>query len=283
MDATKNKQKDKSLVNNKHHFLIEHSSGITELLPIKSKEVLNIVTVLEHIRLELKFEEEIEPAAIFDMLKNFISAMCTENQNEIHDNIVTTTLKNIIEFNLKTINNETEKTTEKKFYEENLLNSPSIVNDLAGKLISFCRLLKTNLQKPTDNVYVIDEMFLWDKTLLNILNAIGEEGKKTSKVLEKESKKRYKLYLETKQPSLSLWLNLNSSEKNPIYLSPALQLLLKVAWEEDLRKKVDFGKNNPAGVTTTFFPEIKNMVSVGNTIQKTNSQIRMYNNGHLIG
>lgn len=232
-----------------------------EVLPSIGKEAKDTILIVETISLKLKSGELNDPSLIFAHLKNFIESLDTKDPNQVHFDVVRSAIKKI---------------------NKNLLEENTVIDRLARSLIDYCKTLKIKFNK--EQATEKDELFTWDLIFLETLSSIGDEGQKAREEIEEICFNNVKRLKDVQENPLSFWFNINASSDEPFHLSPALQTIIQVIWEQEHKSRFSFAKNNPAGVTTNVSIPISQMLSSSTKYHKTNELIKFHNKeNHLLG
>jgi hypothetical protein len=293
-------------------ILIEHTTGeiepdtgeqktFLEIIEALGDEEINAIMVAAQIKSEIKFEDDPRiqnPHVLFQLIKGFIAALCTIDPTKVHYDIVRHTIKHT---------------------DEKLLRDASLIDMMARELIKFCKTLNAKLQapkqlhdllknnRPLEEVFELNSgrvppklkvfnfdtfpelekafeqnsMFIWDKAFLKTLKSTGKEGEEFAEKLTDNRMEHFQLFHAKQRSPLSFWFNTSSSPENPFHLSPALQILTSHIFEDIVKKSIQFRNKYPPALVKGVRDSV-NLIHKGR-VEKTDDQIKMYNEGALIG
>lgn len=241
--------------------------------------------------IEKNLTKGIKPHVFCQLLKFFLSAISSADPTRFHFDIVRKSLE--------------------KMDKNELMNTQS-VDLLAREFLKACNRINKKLNLPNglkdcmascegqmmeDIAYCIDfiecpeateefekqffdlnSLSIWDNIYLKTLKSIGVIGEKYSKFFEEEFKKKQGGW-----DQLFWFQNSDIATKGYFFESPAFVILASVLWEDDVKKRVNFSKNNVAALTTNNHIPITKILSPKNEVIKKENQLQLFHNEFLIG
>lgn len=270
----------------KTFVLIEHAKdswGVIEALNGAEEKSISIPA---QIRQQTKFGITDKLHIIFQFIEGYISALCTKDPTKVHFDIVRATLKDI---------------------DKDLIDNTYIIDMMARQLISHCIKLKNKIKVPdllkkqsnhqekdikfdpssgrtplplqiieiedSDELslsFEEDNMFIWDKALLEIIRLTGTHGSKASKDYKKILINRLESCKKKEENPLNFWFNFNNpTPEEPFHTSPALRALSHHIFEDIVQRYHNLEKNHVAALTTPIQKDIEIMLSPSNKIEKS--------------
>jgi hypothetical protein len=250
-----------------------------QILRIVEDEATHIVIALDTINMLLQHKVQLKENLLSSM-KSLISALATQDPNKLHYNNVRSEIEEI--------KKETIVQGKKKGWNNktliNALENSITVDQLARSLVEFCKALKIKFSQTSNDEIESDQMFIWDKICLDVLDSYGKEGKKAKEQLRPYCQSIFEEFKAKGFYSYNMWIDLSSSPETPTYLSKFLKIFVSVFWEEKIKPKVNYAANNPAGTTTNVTPSLSKILSPRNTIKKTsNDELQLYDKNTFLG
>ena len=267
-------------------------------------DMFNLLQTFEHIRRELERKSTQKPHIMWQLTRNFIISLSTDT-NQVHSEIVRAALNSLPNNPLneksdhKTITNIlAQKLNEscdqlklylsepKEFY-QNYQTVKKVGNDVAkdDPLLTIIEFNDDD-EEATDfeSVFKKNEMFIWDDNFLIFLSKLGKSGQKTAKNLRPLLKENFKNFQETKRSPLDFWFNLNPTQEKPFYLSPALQIIVQIIWEEEVSSNSNLINNGVPAITNIVQPKIIKAFSCQNAIKDINEEtIGLFEKNTMLG
>lgn len=253
-------------------------------------ELFNLLQDYEHIKKEIQLDGSKKPHVAWQLIKAFLATLATKTPNSIHYTIVGETLKSL---------NSEHK------------DDNHAISILVGIFHDYCKKLNATLQPPKEFSLLLNEtkkiadqacdniintsldiieipyndkdglnleeifekkgMFVCDYTLLKIISSTGVAGKKTSNELIKKRKKKWEDSKSIGESPINFWLN-----KDHIYQSPALKILVEVILKDKVLKKINLREKHVPAITKGDNQSIMHILSPYNIITQTDQQIKVY-------
>lgn len=213
--------------------------------------------------IEQKLQEKTtqNPVIAFQLIKEFINALSTEKPYDVHFNLARFILSH---------------------FEKNIKNMEIAENVLAFTFVTYFKHLDAHLLSPElsdsgkswassslrehrgekKTFPYEQEMFVWDKIFLRVLESTGKKGAEIARDIEKEIKLRFASYKDDPSVSfLELWFSPVDQKQACFYYCPALLLLGKAIWFDQVRKRIFFYEKNVPAITTNVHSNIIKLLS----------------------
>ncbi len=242
--------------------------------------------------IEKFLEKQNKPHFFFQILKNFLFTITSQDPTSFHYEIVRKALSKIDE---KEVNNTLAIDLLTRAFVEacNKFNKKLKLSDSLEKIINYCR--KNDPYKDEIISYYLDfvdctdaeldfekEFFcenglsIWDNIYLRLLEQIGTKGKKLSKEIGEKIKKKKGNW------DQQFWFQKPTPE-NPFFYSTALIILASVLWEDDVKKRIKFSTKNVPALTTNIQNPISKMLAPKNKVIKCDNSIQVFHQDSLLG
>jgi len=280
------------------------SPDIIKIINAIGLDSYNSLLAIECIKRELTLNGDHKSHITFQLIKNLIVVLSTQDPTTMHYDIVRAMLNNQYEENK---------------VDEHIKNDTHIVDILARSLVNHCKELGNRFIFPKEfneiytscknafdtaepessnsdplveilpipfpseeleKTFELNNMFLWDKIFLEFVTELcGSSKNKTITSLKAFLEQKYRNFKDEQKSSIYFWINKN----DPIYISNAIKLLAEVIWEKEVKIKSAFGLKNPPGLTTNVQRPISEMLSPRTEIEKNEKTIQLYYDKKLLG
>lgn len=275
-----------------HHIEKLGIKEIEELL------VLNFIMAPALTEDKIELEKPDKPHMLFQIILGFISSLATQDPSTIHFAIVRKTIEKIDatlldedstidmmarklaaqckNLKLKLIKHAPIQKLIKDTISDDgytrLINKPSNFKPLS--LTAFELSIPSNLEA----TFELDEMFFWDKILLDTLKNTGKYGNTSSNDYKEKFRERLTLFKAEGKNPLTFWFNSNidsARPEEPFYISPALQILSKCIFEDLVKPRISFAKKNVTALTKKTLDPIKKILSPAMEVIETSDKIQI--------
>lgn len=268
------------------------------IVPRGSEEMVAIGTA-EEVKVGIRFEGVEKSHVYFQYIKGFISALVTEDPTCVHFDIVRATLrkidpglledKSLIDMMARALIAQCRKLNPKINAPKHIQDQFNKANEVeekfppqSGRVQPYLKVAKLNLSPADDALFVVDDMFIWDKALSEVLESTGINGRDAAYRYEEKFQARLASYKMGSSRPVDYWFNTKTPTPNePFHISPSLQMLMNQAYNDIIKKSLDFGKKYPPAISNNIYHSV-NIIHKG-TIQESDSQIKVINEGSVIG
>ncbi len=255
-------------------------------------ELFNQLQTFNHIRSEIELPSYNKPHVLYQLIKQFISVLSTQDPNRMHYEIAREILEredpqllennNLVDIFARELCNHFKLLNTKLIPPKNFQELFVTLQPLTYKAIqqegfrSDPSLDVLELPDGIDQSFTKNGKYIWDLIFCALLNNIGEQGKKTSKEL------KGKIGCDA-TASKEFWFNLTPSNAQ-FYLSKASLLLAYVVFEDIVKGHIPWATKYVPALTTKVQGDIKEVLSHKNKVKEIDgNRIEISHQDSLIG
>ncbi len=265
-------------------------------------ETSNQLHVLEVIKQELTLTSISKPHIAWQLIHLFFKTLATEDPTFVHFYIARAALKdeefggvdrtskeyrNIINQVALLINEHCQKIKvhlslpqSLKKHLNDIAESPNEYSEISSSL---GLIDLSSIDKTIDCSLMGKELLEIDSKFLGYLKKIGKSGKDIAKNLEPKLMKSYEIFKNDGKYPLGFWFNVSSPSEQPIFCSPALELLTRAIWFDDVSRRSNLIIKGVAAITTIVKKPIFQILSPKTKIKQGEQVIYLENETHIIG
>lgn len=130
--------------------------------------------------------------------------------------------------------------------------------------------------------FIENEFFIWDKSFLQYIEDTFKDNDKIKPSIQKIETMFGDCVHEFKtQDNINTYYWFNKNDR--FYISPILKILINLIWENQILDKINWGKKNPAALTTNVKNDLKTIFLGPITTIEINNELQVFSNGKLIG
>jgi hypothetical protein len=242
--------------------------------------------------IERLLEKQNKPHLFYQILKNFLFTISSQDPTKFHYEIVRKAIAKIDEKELH--NTQAINLLAGAFVETcNKFNKKLKLTESLDQLIINCR--KEDPDKNEIPSYYLDfvecpeanddfekqffkenGLSIWDNIYLKILESTGKEGRKRAKEFSEKIKKKKDGW------DQQFWFQ-NATPDDPFFHSPALIILASALWQDDVKKRIKFSNKNVPALTTSVQNPISKMLAPKNKVLEHENNIQVFHQDSLLG
>jgi hypothetical protein len=252
-------------------------------------DMFNMLQTFEHIRTEIDSGNAKKPHILWQLIRDFLGAISTDDPNLVHFEIIRDAMTNLTndKISIGAIANDLPDHIKK--LKTHLKDAPkpirpyfNTINEIGleyDKTVSSLTIIELPSElNQLESFFNEKEIFFWDQLFLKYIRKMGPYGKSVAKSIEPLLKENFQCFIKNGDinPCLGFWFNITPTRTKPFYFSEALKILARIIWEEEVKKNERFARY-PAGITTKVQPPIIDMLKAENQIEQNDRSIKLYN------